>query len=387
MVFQRLLIPALTLGFAASTFAQTDSCTSPTAISGVGTHAFSTTAFTTSGFNGGGTCAAGASSINQDGFFQWTATAAGDYVIDTNTSGFDTKLSVHSGSACGATCLAYDDDGGIGLQSLVLVPGVTVGSTYLIQVGGYGTASGQAVLNIGLDPCSATSDDAFENNDDCSTATPLVNGTYTGLVVKKTDKDHYAFCLAAGATVTCDMLFATGSGDLDFILWDASDVNCGSGYGTTMLANGFSTTDNENLSWTNTGTSSINLVLEVNVWTGTPNNCNTYDLVIAGAGGCTGGSTGTPFCNPMNPNSTGASTTLTGSFGSGVGSGLHLEASSGPPNQFGYFLIGTASATPGIAVSQGRLCLSISGGNVFGRYNVPGGSLNSVGLFNAGGVL
>ncbi|HRV82677.1 MAG TPA: hypothetical protein P5218_14675, partial [Planctomycetota bacterium] len=68
------------------------------------------------------------------------------------------------------------------------------------------------------------------------------------------------------------------------------------------------------------------------------------------------------------------------------GSGLHLEANQGPPTQFGYFLVGTAVSDPGLVVSQGRLCLSVVGGNSFGRYNVPG-ALNSVGQFDAGGVL
>ena len=99
-----------------------------------------------------------------------------------------------------------------------------------------------------------------------------------------------------------------------------------------------------------------------------------------------GGAVGTSFCDPMNPNSIGMSTTLTGSMGTGVGSGLHLEAAQGPSNQFAYFLVGTGVSDPGIVISQGRLCLSVSGGNVFGRYNVPG-ALNSVGLFDAGGVL
>ncbi|HPF13537.1 MAG: DNRLRE domain-containing protein [Planctomycetes bacterium] len=93
------------------------------------------------------------------------------------------------------------------------------------------------------------------------------------------------------------------------------------------------------------------------------------------------------FCDPADNNSTGFPTVLQGTLGSGIGSGLHLEASQGPPTQFGYFLVGTASTSPGLAIGSGHLCLSTTAPNVFGRYNIGGGPLNSVGLFDAGGVL
>ena len=96
---------------------------------------------------------------------------------------------------------------------------------------------------------------------------------------------------------------------------------------------------------------------------------------------------GVPFCDPASNNSTGSPTVLAGSFGSGVGSGLHLEATQGPPTQLGYFLVGTWSAEPGSPLGQGNLCLAIGGGQSVGRYNIVGGSLNSVGFFNPQGVL
>ncbi|MEZ6021012.1 MAG: hypothetical protein R3F17_13175 [Planctomycetota bacterium] len=112
-------------------------------------------------------------------------------------------------------------------------------------------------------------------------------------------------------------------------------------------------------------------------------------LLVPLTAGCGGGTTGvgTPFCSPMDVNSTGASTTLTGSMGAVSGSGLHLEVTQGPPTQFGYFLIGTGSADPGTQVGGGRLCLALTAGNQLGRYNIVGGSMNSIGLFNASGVL
>ena len=100
----------------------------------------------------------------------------------------------------------------------------------------------------------------------------------------------------------------------------------------------------------------------------------------------TQGSAGVTFCDPMNVNSTGVSTTLSGSFGSGVESDLNLQVSNGVPSEFGYFLIGTAVDDPGIMISNGRLCLSIAAPNAFGRYNF-GTTTNSIGAFDASGNL
>ncbi|MDF1839530.1 MAG: hypothetical protein P1V35_16800 [Planctomycetota bacterium] len=96
---------------------------------------------------------------------------------------------------------------------------------------------------------------------------------------------------------------------------------------------------------------------------------------------------GTTFCDPANPNSTGFATRLTGRYSGFIGFGLHLDARHGPQNQFGYFLIGSGVSEPGIVLGQGRFCLSTIGGNQFGRYNVSGGSLNSLGRFDSAGVL
>ncbi len=97
---------------------------------------------------------------------------------------------------------------------------------------------------------------------------------------------------------------------------------------------------------------------------------------------CGGGGFPT-FCDPATNNSTGVPTLLNGSLGSGVGSGLHLESNQGPPGEFGYFLVGTTAVDPGIAISNGFLCV---GGSI-GRYNVTGTAFNSLGQYDAGGVL
>ncbi|MDF1836695.1 MAG: hypothetical protein P1V35_02400 [Planctomycetota bacterium] len=95
----------------------------------------------------------------------------------------------------------------------------------------------------------------------------------------------------------------------------------------------------------------------------------------------------TSFCNPSAANSTGLPASLEGEMDQSGGSGLHLEVTDGPPNEFGYFLVGTEALDPGLPLSDGFLCLALSTGNVIGRYNVNGSAMNSIGQFDAGGVL
>ncbi|HRV80905.1 MAG: hypothetical protein H6830_06700 [Planctomycetes bacterium] len=100
-----------------------------------------------------------------------------------------------------------------------------------------------------------------------------------------------------------------------------------------------------------------------------------------------GSGPGVPFCDPANPNSTGFPVELSATGNPGTGAGLHLDGISGPPNQFAYFLVGTAAQDPGTTISQGELCLSLSGGNSLGRYNLLGTDRNSLGQFDAAGNL
>ena len=88
------------------------------------------------------------------------------------------------------------------------------------------------------------------------------------------------------------------------------------------------------------------------------------------------------FCEAANPNSTGVPVTLSVSP-IATGSGIHLDATGGPTNQAGFFLVSTG-ANIMAPISQGLLCLD----SPQGRYNpAAGGALNSLGLFNAAGDL
>ncbi|MCP5020910.1 MAG: formylglycine-generating enzyme family protein [bacterium] len=107
-------------------------------------------------------------------------------------------------------------------------------------------------------------------------------------------------------------------------------------------------------------------------------------LALALASGAIAQNTGTSFCNVTN-NSTGQPTTLTGAFGSGVGSDLHLEVTQGVPGELAYFLAGN-EATSGVTVSNGVLCLVGTGTAQMFRYNIAGSPSNSVGHFDSSGV-
>ncbi|MFT4646916.1 MAG: hypothetical protein ACI9X4_000120 [Glaciecola sp.] len=103
--------------------------------------------------------------------------------------------------------------------------------------------------------------------------------------------------------------------------------------------------------------------------------------------------TGTTFCDPGVANSTGSPTKLSGFMGSGVGSGLHLQCTDGPMGEVGYFLAGGTAHDPGVAISHGNFCLIGPSGGAYFRYSGSagsagsGGSANSIGLFDAHGML
>lgn len=93
-------------------------------------------------------------------------------------------------------------------------------------------------------------------------------------------------------------------------------------------------------------------------------------------------------CDPAQVSSSGSPVQIVGMLGSASGSGLHLRAFDGPANQVGYFLVGSGlAASNPLSVGLGDLCLSIQSFEKIGRHNVLGGGLNSIGLFDADGVL
>ena len=227
-----------------------------------------------------------------------------------------------------------------------------------------------------LDPtCSYLGLDSFDNEVPFPEVPVLSSGTYPDLVVSWVRHDHFEFCVGAGETLELDLTFSHALGNIDArFLYSTGGFTFGQ-----YLE---STTDNESLVWTNTTGEDLDCRLRINV---TEQVCNQYDLSISGANTCS--FTSLYFCDPMDPNSTGQSTTLTANSDPHSPSGLHLEVTQGPRGQFAYVLVGSGANDPGLMNGAGRFCLAYSPGNAFGRFNRFGTTSNSIGRFFPNGVL
>jgi len=110
-------------------------------------------------------------------WWSWTAPTTGLYNINTRGSGFDTYLSVFTGSALSTlTLIGADDDGGGSFASMVSL-NATAGTTYRIAVDGYGSARGPIALNIGPPP---PANDNFADRIALTGATATTTGTNSG---------------------------------------------------------------------------------------------------------------------------------------------------------------------------------------------------------------
>ncbi len=375
------------LGLSTHSFAQ-DTCSTPLDVgSALGSHSWTYTVFTPStdsGFDGTGSCQGEFLSIYNDAFFLWTAPSTGHYRFQNEFMGDDPELAIYRGTNCSAFCVAYDSDSGPGYTSELVLQNVTAGEVFLVQVGTWlndpdiGLTVGFDVQEVAL-PCLEP-DDVLDDNDSCAEALAIDPGFYSNLRVAKTDPDLYRICLPAGGMLDVELFFWDTEGDVDLFLYEAAEVGCGDGAFGPWLVRGYTTTDNEVISYTNASGGPMNLVIHVELWSGSPyNECTDYALWVNGGERCDDNPIS--FCEPMSVNSTGVPTRLRGS-------GLHLEATQGPPNQFGYFLVGTGTSPLGTtAISEGFLCLSLAGSDRIGRYNVSGSPANSFGQFDALGRL
>ncbi len=112
------------------------------------------------------------------------------------------------------------------------------------------------------------SDDALEDNDSCASARTVGAGLWTDLVVKSVDEDWYNISIPAGKALKVDLTFLDAYGDIDVRLYDV----CGG----TVITSATSSTDNESLSFTNTGATAV-YRLRVYLYSDTRNE---YDMTI-----------------------------------------------------------------------------------------------------------
>jgi hypothetical protein len=120
-----------------------DSCVTPDVIMGTGSIAFDTTTATTGtqGQNEVLCNNAAQIGINRDVWYTWTSGFSGLAIISfCTTASFDTKVAVYAGTTCPSTSAIACNDDSCGLQSR-LTFNATSGSSYVIQVGQYGTGT------------------------------------------------------------------------------------------------------------------------------------------------------------------------------------------------------------------------------------------------------
>jgi hypothetical protein len=164
-----------TFTLSASTIVSNDDCSTPTAVSGLGSFPFDNTNATT-GTQGQGQaqCAAeyGQPTIEHDVWFTWTAPASACTRIDTCGSSVDTKIAVYGGNGCPLLAPLDCNDDACGFQSVLSFTAIA-GRTYSIQlgtsvgaIGGAGTFQISQVMSV-------------PGNDDCATPTQITGqGTF-----------------------------------------------------------------------------------------------------------------------------------------------------------------------------------------------------------------
>ncbi|MCP5024541.1 MAG: hypothetical protein GY930_22605 [bacterium] len=435
LIYIALSVASVAFATSATTMAQeplNDDCPSPV-ITGIGIFPFDVnSANATDSLVPQAACAARPTNF-KDVFFTWTCPSDGHYEFYTEddlTVGYDTIMVLYDGNACdGSGCIDYDDDDGANFASNIntitaAVPGpLTAGDTYVIQVGAWDnviipTGTNQLTIDAVGPPPAYCVDTTYQNNnagsaggavyfdltasgsltfDSIDTNFVELAGTPVGIEIWTIPGQSYAGQEVGGSWsqigVDDGTAIAEGLGaptTLNF----ASPVSLPAGLNAIALVavgsshaytNGTGT--NQNFMSTNgaitldlgsaTNVAFIGTLLTPRVWNGTL--CESSGVP----------SVGTAFCSPSDPNSTGSSTTLTGSWitGGGISGGmsdLHLEVTDGVSGELGYFLVGNSFADPGAPVSNGYFCLA---SGPYYRCNVAGTTSNSIGIFDAAGVL
>jgi hypothetical protein len=182
-----------------------DDCAAAPAITGSTTLNFDTTGFTQDA-NG----QSWSTRINSDGWLEYTASADGDLTISTCNDGgvasssMDSHLALYDGAGCPGANLpaASNDDGGgcASFSSRIDNASVTAGSSYMIQIGGWGAGeTGTGVMDIIFVEAVITT-----GTDDCGSGTPIsgdgVNPFDATAATTGAEGQNEALCTSYGST-------------------------------------------------------------------------------------------------------------------------------------------------------------------------------------------
>ena len=231
-------------------------------------------------------CAGGGGS---DIWFSYTTTSSDLVTVSTcDNATYDTAIEIFSGDCGNLVPVICNDDGAgcTGFTSTAIASGLTSGTDLFIRIGGFAGAvgTGTVTLTTSPDPCTTTTPDAFEDNDDCASAAALTPGNNPGLNCSISDSDFYSVTIPAGESIFVDCLHFVANGDLDVYIWDpniACDSNIEGEGAATALAQGFTGTDDEFVSYANTTGAPLDVIVEIDVWSGSVGLCSDYDLNVS----------------------------------------------------------------------------------------------------------
>lgn len=164
-----------------------DDCVNAISIGDVADLPFNTTEAT---FDGPGLCM---TSPNIWHFY--TASCTGDVTVSLAGSSYDTMLAVYNGARCypaSGDLIECNDDANMGYQSEITFAAVA-DNQYLIEIGGYGTETGQGVLNISCEGEPAPP----ASKDDCINARLVGDVTNVPFDTRNTTFDGPGLCLTS----------------------------------------------------------------------------------------------------------------------------------------------------------------------------------------------
>ena len=388
-----------------------DTCATPAAAA-LGANPFDNTTATTS--SPANTC--GGEVIGNDLFYTYVVAADGDYTFDTIGTTYDSEISVSLGADCSAVCVGTDDFNGAG-NDVVDVIGALTGETYLVRVGGWqdGVNGATGVLNISVTipppPPPANNDcstpeaiaaegtyvynNEFATNSGFDGGDPLLCHSPTNPDLDEFGQQHndlfWAFTVPCDGDYQFDTTGSTGFDD------SRLSVHLGADCSATCVASNddIDTGGGNYLSQVDLAglVAGDTYLIQVGLWNDTEESGDGLLNITNTSGACP---TTNVLCDPANDHFFGGYVDLSGStFGSGVGSDLHLSASGGPPlgamgayASWGFF-IASADGSGSTTVNKGILCLGDPGA----RYNAQVATnqglpqLNSIGRFDAVGDL